>query len=402
MATPPDPFGPARLGPVELRNRIIKAATFEGMSPDNVVSSQLVEFHRRMAGGGVAMTTVSYIAVSRDGMGAPNEIYVHDAAAGGLARIAAAVHAEGARICAQLGHAGAVGTIRKRYLGPSATRTIAGTKVHPMSRDQIDQVAGEFGRGARMLCDAGFDAIELHFGHHYLVSAFLSPRWNRRTDDYGGPIENRARLAHQILTAVREEVGDSIAVTAKLNMTDGIRGGLEPSESLAAARLLAGTGKLDALQLTGGGSQLNQMFMFRGDPPRKEFAAAFHGTQQLGFRLAGRALFRRYPFEEAYFLPLARDFRKALTLPLTLLGGISSLQSIQLAMSSGFDFVAMGRALLREPNLIAKMQAGTADRGTCTHCNKCIPSIYTGTRCVLDHPAPINLTGTEADRGYAN
>ena len=120
----PEPFGPARIGPVQLRNRVLKAATFEGMSPANVVSDALIDFHRRMAAGGVAMTTVSYVAVSRDGRGAPSEIYIHDAVADGLACIAAAVHAEGARISAQLGHAGAVGTIRKRYLGPSATRTI--------------------------------------------------------------------------------------------------------------------------------------------------------------------------------------------------------------------------------------------------------------------------------------
>lgn len=324
---PPDPFGPAQLGPAELRNRVLKAATFEGMSPGNVVSDNLIEFHRRVAAGGAAMTTVSYVAVSRDGMGAPAEIYIHDAAADGLARIADVVHAEGARIAAQLGHAGAVGTIRKRYLGPSATRTVAGTRVREISRDEIDEVVSQFAAGARMLADAGFDAVELHFGHHYLVSAFLSPRWNRRADDYGGPVENRARLALSILRAVRAEAGRAIAVTAKLNMTDGVRGGLQVTDSLQVARLLERDGGLDALELTAGGSQLNQMFMFRGAAPRKEFAAALHGTQRLGFRLAGRALFRSYPFEEAYFLPI--------------------------------------------------------------HCNKCIPSIYTGTRCVLDNPDPV-------------
>ena len=107
-----DPFGPAKLGPVDLRNRVLKAATFEGMSPGGVVSQSLIDFHRRMAAGGVAMTTVSYVAVSRDGRGAPNEIYIHDRAADGLGRIASAVHAEGAAISAQLGHAGQVGTIR--------------------------------------------------------------------------------------------------------------------------------------------------------------------------------------------------------------------------------------------------------------------------------------------------
>jgi len=384
-----DPFGPARLGRLELRNRVLKAATFEGMSPASVVSDSLIDFHRRMAAGGVAMTTVSYVAVSRDGRGAPNEIYIHDAAADGLAGIADAVHAEGASISAQLGHAGAVGTIRKRYLGPSATRTVAGTRVHPISVAEIDEVVGQFAAGARMLADAGFDAVELHFGHHYLVSAFLSPRWNKRTDSYGGPVANRARLAVRILRAVRAEVGSALAITAKLNMADGVRGGLQPHESVQVARLLEREQVLDALELSGGGSQLNQMFMFRGDPPRKEFAAALHGSQRLGFRLAGRALFRRYPYEETYFLPMARQFRAELSLPLVLLGGISTLESIQRAMAEGFDFVAMGRALLREPDLVARMQAGTATAGTCTHCNKCVPSIYTGTRCVLDHPDPM-------------
>jgi 2,4-dienoyl-CoA reductase-like NADH-dependent reductase (Old Yellow Enzyme family) len=382
----PDPFGPARLGPLDLRNRVLKAATFEGMSPGHVVSDRLIEFHRRMAAGGVAMTTVSYIAVSRDGMGAPAEIYIHDDAAPGLARIAAAVHAEGAKISAQLGHAGAVGTIRKRYLGPSAGRTVAGTKVQAISRAGIDDVVGQFARGARVLADAGFDAVELHFGHHYLVSAFLSPRWNRRTDEYGGSVENRARLPRRILRAVRDEVGDLLAVTAKLNMTDGIRGGLQPADSVEIAALLEREGGLDALELTGGGSQLNQMFMFRGAAPRKEFAAALRGPQRLGFQIAGRALFRSYPYEETYFLPLARDFRARLSLALILLGGISSVESIRLAMAEGFDFVAMGRALLREPDLVARMQAGTATAGTCIHCNKCVPSIYSGTRCVLDNP----------------
>ena len=388
---PADPFAPSALGPVRLRNRVIKAATFEGMSPAGLVSARLMDFHRRMAAGGVAMTTVSYVAVSRDGRGAPNEIYIHDAAAEGLASIAGAVHAEGAAVSAQLGHAGAVGTIRKRYLGPSATRTIAGTRVLEISIGEIDEVVGQFADGAAMLAGAGFDAVELHFGHHYLISAFLSPKWNRRTDDSGGPPANRARLPLRILHAVRDQVGGRMAVTAKLNMTDGIRGGLQVADSIEIARLLESAGVLDALELTAGGSQANQMFMFRGDPPRKEMAAALPGLQGIGFRLASRALFRAYPFEEAYFLPLARQFRAALSLPLVLLGGINTVASIRQAMAEGFQFVAMGRALLREPDLINRMQAGEAVAGTCVHCNKCIPSIYTGTRCVLDHPSPLNV-----------
>jgi 2,4-dienoyl-CoA reductase-like NADH-dependent reductase (Old Yellow Enzyme family) len=133
------------------------------------------------------------------------------------------------------------------------------------------------------------------------------------------------------------------------------------------------------------------MFMFRGEPPRTEMAAALPGVAGVAFRLAGRALLRNYPYQEAYLLPLARQFREALTLPLILLGGISSLTAIQQAMAEGFDFVAMGRALLREPDLVARLAAGQTTAGTCTHCNKCIPSIFTGTRCVLDHPAPLTI-----------
>jgi len=334
---------------------------------------------------------VSYVAVSRDGRGAPNEIYIHDRAADGLARIARAVHAEGAAIAAQLGHAGAVGTIRKRYLGPSGARTIAGTKVLAISGDEIAEVVAQFADGAAMLAAAGFDAVELHFGHHYLVSAFLSPRWNKRSDEYGGQVANRARFALDILRAVRASVGDRLAVTAKLNMTDGIRRGLTVADSIEVARLLEAEGSLDALTLSGGGSQANQMFMFRGGAPRKEMAAALPGVQGLAFRVAGRALFRAYPFEEAYFLPLARQFRPELTLPLILLGGITERASIEQAMAEGFDFVAMGRALLREPDLVRKFAVGEATAGTCVHCNKCIPSIYSGTRCVLDNPEPLTV-----------
>jgi 2,4-dienoyl-CoA reductase-like NADH-dependent reductase (Old Yellow Enzyme family) len=385
-------FSPTRLGQIELRNRVVKAATFEGMSPKNVVSDTLIDFHRRMAAGGVSLTTVSYIAVSRDGMGAPAEIYIHDEAADGLARIARDVHAEGAKIAAQLGHAGAVGlNVRKRVLGPSKSRTIMGTLVEPLSPAEIDGVVEDFARGARMLADAGFDSVELHFGHHYLLSSFMSPRWNRRSDEYGGSIENRSRLPRRVLRAVRDAVGERMAITAKMNMVDGVRGGLELEESVEFAKLYESEGVLDAIELTGGGSRANQMFMFRGDAPRAEMAAVLAPAQRLGFKLAGRFLFREYPFEEAYFLPMARRFRQALSLPLILLGGINTVETIQRAMDEGFDFVAMGRALLRDPELVNKMAAGTATSGNCIHCNKCMVSIFSGTRCVIDHPEPLEI-----------
>ena len=304
MSTPAV-FAPVRLGPVELRNRIVKAATFEGMSPRNVVSPQLIEFHRRMAAGGVGMTTVAYIAVSEDGRGAPNEIYVHDGAADGLAEIAAVVHREGAKISAQLGHAGAVGMLPgKKVLGPSKGITLMGTKVTEITRNEIDGVVAQFAAGGRLLADAGFDCVEIHLGHHYLPSSFMSPKWNKRKDDYGGSVENRARFPLAIIRAVHEAVGGRMAITAKMNMDDGIKKGLHPEESIPFAKLFEAEGKLDALELSGGGSQVNQMFMFRGDAPRKEFAEVLPPKLKLGFKVVGPLVFKNYPFEEAYFLSL--------------------------------------------------------------------------------------------------
>jgi 2,4-dienoyl-CoA reductase-like NADH-dependent reductase (Old Yellow Enzyme family) len=388
----PDVFSAARLGPIELRNRVIKAATFEGASPKNIVSRHLIEFHRLAAAGGLGMTTVSYVAVSRDGMGAPNEIYVHDAAADGLAKIAAVVHGEGARISAQLGHAGAVGKLPgKQAVGPSKARTLMGAKVAEISRGQIDEVVEQFAAGGRMLAEAGFDAVEIHLGHHYLLSSFMSPKWNKRTDDYGGSVENRARINERVIRAVRDAVGPSVAVIAKMNMVDAVRGGLQIDESISFAKRYEALGALDAIELTGGGSLANPMYLFRGDVPREEFMAILPKNQRLGFKLFGRALLKDYPFEEGYFLPMARQFRKELSLPLILLGGINTVATMRQAMDEGFEFVAMGRALLRNPNLINEMQAGTATAGNCIHCNKCMLSIYSGTRCIIDQPTPVRL-----------
>jgi len=381
----PDVFSPARLGPLTLRNRIIKAATFEGMSRKNLATDELVEFHRRAAAGGVGMTTVSYLAVSRDGMGAPNEIHLREEAIPGLRRITEAVHAEGAAVSAQLGHAGAVGAVRgKRTIGPSGGLTPMGTRIHAATAEDIALVTEQFAAGARMLVEAGFDAIELHLGHGYLLSSWLSPRHNRRTDGWGGTLENRARFPRQVARAVRDAVGDAVAVIAKINMADGVPGGLWLDESVPVAKMLEADGALDALELTGGSSLANPMYLFRGEVPLKEFSATLPpGVRQVFQLVVGKRLFKAYPFEEAYFLPYARQFRAALDMPLILLGGINRLDTMQQALAEGFSFVAMGRALLREPDLLNRMQAGKASESLCVHCNKCMTTIYRGTHCVL-------------------
>jgi 2,4-dienoyl-CoA reductase-like NADH-dependent reductase (Old Yellow Enzyme family) len=142
-------------------------------------------------------------------------------------------------------------------------------------------------------------------------------------------------------------------------------------------------GVLDAIELTGGSSLANPMYLFRGEAPLREFGATLPGPARLGFKLVGRRFLRAYPYEEAFFLPYARQFLDALSLPLILLGGITRLETVESALAEGFAFVAMARALLREPDLVTRMQAGSATSSLCIHCNQCMPTIYSGTRCVL-------------------
>lgn len=392
MGVVADVFSPAQLGPVTLRNRTIKAATFEARTPGALVSDDLIAFHRSMAAGGVGMTTVAYCAVSRGGRTDASALWMRPEALPGLRRLAEAVHAEGAAISAQIGHAGPVANARSnkaaalapvRFFNPLSMRF-----AKHATRGDIEQVIVQHATATRYAIDAGFDAVEIHLGHNYLASAFLSPLINRRSDEFGGSLANRAKVARGIVRAVRDEVGrdgtPAIAVTAKLNMADGVRGGINLEESLQTARWLQDDGGLDALELTAGSSLVNPMYLFRGDAPLKEFAAAFKPPLRWGIRMTGTKFLRQYPYRDAYLMRDAEQFRRELTMPLILLGGITNQETMDRAMAAGFDFVAMGRALLAEPDLINRIRAdGATVKSLCTHCNKCMPTIYSRTECVV-------------------
>ena len=390
-----DPFVEARLGPVTLRNRIIKAATFEGVMPEALVTPELIGYHRAVAAGGAGMSTVAYLAVAPEGRTHAECIWLRPGAVPGLRQLTDAIHAEGAAAGAQIGHAGPVANSRSNKaasLAPSRRfNPLAMRIIRSATAADIGRVTNDYARAARLAADGGFDAIEIHLGHNYLLSAFLSPNLNKRTDSWGGTLDNRARFPRQAVQAVRAAVGDKLAVTAKVNMNDGVPGGLKDDESLEFARMLQDDGALDALELTGGSSFANPMYLFRGDAPREEFAATLPPHARLGFKLAGDKLMPDYPFEEAYFLSKARRFLEVLDMPLILLGGINRLDTVQYALDEGFAFVAMARALLRQPDLPNRWQAGTDTEGNCIHCNRCMPTIYSGTRCALDHPEPLTV-----------
>ena len=381
----PDAFAPVQLGPVTSRNRILKAATFEGMTGDQRVGDRLIAFHRATARGGVGMTTVAFCAVSPEGAGTPNELILTQATLPGLRQLAEAVHAEGAAVSAQIGHAGAVAASAGiRGIAPSPIFSpLAMKRTREASPADIERIVRDFASAATLLLEAGFDAVEIHLGHGYLPSEFLSPSLNRRKDQWGGSLENRARFSREIVMAVKQAVGDRMAVLAKLNMADGVPGGLWVDESIQVAQLLEADGALDALELTGGSSLQNPMYLFRGEAPIHEMGQSMPKAVALGLKLFGRFFFKAYPFEEAYFRSYARQFRAAVGLPLILLGGINRKDTIEQAMAEGFEFVAMGRALLRDPNLVNAMANHEAEESLCIHCNRCMATIYGGTHCVL-------------------
>ncbi|MDT5236599.1 MAG: hypothetical protein QOF47_2586 [Mycobacterium sp.] len=375
MNTQPNVFTPAQLGPVTLRNRIIKAATFEAATPNSLVTDDLIEFHRLPAAGGVGMTTVAYLAVTPGGRTQGPVIWWRPEAIPGLRALTEAIHAEGAAVSAQIAHAGPVADARStntEALAPMTSKHARGA-----TRDDIADVVAAHSTAARFAIDAGFDAVEIHLGHGYFVSSFLSPLINKRDDKFGGSLQNRATVARSVVEAVRRAVDDAgagrIAVTAKLNMADGVDGGITVEESLQTAKWLQDDGCLDAIELTAGSSLVNPMYTFRGGAPGKDVPAL-------------AKVVREYPYYDAYLLSDASLFRAELTIPLILLGGITNRKTMDLAMAEGFEFIAMGRALLAEPDLLNRIKAdGDAHTVTsvCTHTNDCMVTIYSHTHCVL-------------------
>jgi 2,4-dienoyl-CoA reductase-like NADH-dependent reductase (Old Yellow Enzyme family) len=332
---------------------------------------------------------VAYCAVSVEGSTDGRTIVLERSALPGLERLVRAIHAEGAAAAAQIGHAGPVANPRATGVPALAPMRmwvpLAMRRTRAASEDDLRRVLADFTSGTTVLREAGFDAVEVHLGHNYLLSAFLSPKLNARGDAYGGSVEARSRFPRQVLQAVRGAAGDAMAVTAKLNMADGVPGGLWLDESLDIARRIESDGTVDALELTGGSSLANPMYLFRGEAPIEEMAATMPGLMRLGFRMVAPRMMPSYPWEEAFFLPYARQFRSALRMPLVLLGGITRLATAEQAISEGFSFVAMARALLRQPDLPLqwRSEGGGAVESLCVHCNKCMPTIYRGTRCVL-------------------
>ena len=374
-------FTPVTLGPLTLRNRSIRSAAFESMCPGNVPSPQLLAYHCSVAAGGVGMTTVAYAAVTRSGLSFDRQLWMRPEIVPGLRELTDAVHAEGAAASIQLGHCGNMS--HKSICGclpvgaSSGFNLYSPTFVRGLRADELPEMAKDYGRSVCLAREAGFDAVEIHAGHGYLISQFLSPSTNHRKDEFGGTLANRMRFMEMVMEEVMKAAGNDMAVLVKMNMRDGFRGGMELDESLQVARKLQELGA-HALVLSGGFVSKVPMYVMRGEMPIRTMT--YYMTcwwLKYGVRLVGKYMIPSVPFREAYFLEDALKFREALDIPLVYVGGLVSRQKIEEVLNHGFEAVQMGRALLNEPDFVNRMRREENARCNCRHSNYCIARMYT-------------------------
>lgn len=379
-------FSPARLGPLKLSNRIIRAGAFEGMSPGGLPSQQLIDYHRAVAAGGTALTTVAYCSVARDGLTFPDQLWCRPELEPGLSRLATAVQEQGGACALQIGHAGYFANPRASGEVPLAP--VAKFCLFTMSRAreaglaELARLRDDFAATATLARRAGFDAVELHAGHGYLLSQFLSPYTNRRRDDYGGPLANRLRFPMEVVRAVREALGRERALLVKLNLEDGFRGGLVLEEAVQVARSLEAAG-VDALVPSGGFVSKTPFFMMRGQVPVREMVRNERSPwRRLGLRWFGRLFVRQYEYRDMFFYEQARRIAEAVNIPVVLLGGVRTLEQMERALASGFTFVSLARPLIRDPELPNKMRRGVTTSSDCEPCNLCVAEMErSGIRC---------------------
>jgi len=397
MSPAPSPFDPVTIGPLRLRNRFIKSGANEAMCLDGAPTRALVKHHRDLAAGGVALTTVAYVAVSEVGRTLPNQLWMRPEILPDMRVLTGAVHAEGGRISAQITHGGCFvtgikvrGPTMSAVSGFNKAGLLAGNlRTRAMDEDDMALVTRQFVDAAKLACEAGFDAVELHMGHGYLLNQFISPLNNTRRDGYGGNAENRARFPARVLAAVKQAVGADLAVIAKINVADGVRSGADADDAAVTARALERAGA-DMLVLSGGRNVESTWFMFGSLVNQDEMAKVLAGDtlSRLAIRLSSLAAPRSVPFREMYFLEHSRKVRAAVSMPLAFLGGVNSLASAERAMAEGFDCIVMARPLIHDPALVNKLRSGELQRSGCTNCNRCVAYIYhpAGTWCVENPP----------------
>jgi len=387
-----DPFSQLKLGPILMPNRFIRSGANEMMAHECLPTRSLLNFHRRLAAGGVGMTTLAYIAVSRDGRTFATQGVLSRESVPHYRAIADAVHAEGGRISGQITHAGSFVQHRqlstKRAMSASGGLDQLGMMMgrffqREMTARDMAGIRDEFVEAAKLAREAGFDAVEIHMGHGYLLNQFLSPLSNHRKDAYGGSAENRVRFPAEVAAAVKAAVGADMAVLAKINLFDGARKGATVEDAVVTATALEAVG-VDMLVLSGGRNIESPWAIFHGPLPLDDMLALQPGFKsRMQFGLLKLMTPKNIRFTELYFLEAARRVRASVGCALGYVGGVISAQAARQILDEGFDAVVMARALVHDPALVNHFRQDPRYRSACDACNRCVAAMYTpaGTHC---------------------
>lgn len=352
-------FNKTAIKSMELSNRFVRSATWEGMAgTDGSCTQGLIDVTAALAAGGVGLVITGHAYVSPEGQAGPWQIGVHiDEMLPGLTRLTAAVHQTGGKVALQLAHAGCYGFASDtgiEAVGPSPAISEITPSCRELTPEEIGVICAAFGKAAGRAKAAGFDAVQIHSAHGYLLSEFLSPFFNRRNDQYGGSIENRARIVLEVFQSVRDAVGEDYPVLIKLNSQDFIDGGFSVDDMLAVATLLEKAG-IDAIEMSGGTLYLS------GD-----FSAIRTGVMAK-------------PEQEVYYRDAARRFKAALSVPLLLVGGIRSFDVAEALVDDGTaDYISLCRPLIREPGLINRWRSADKRKAGCLSENACFEPLMKG------------------------
>ena len=359
-------FDQTTINGMTLQNRLVRSATWEGMcDADGRPTERLFDCYRNLARGRVGLIISGYTFVRPDGRQLPGKMGIHtDDFAPEMKFLTKAVHDEGGKICIQLVHAGGEtdsANAGRQPLAPSAVQVDQFPEVpQELSRENIAEIVVAFGEAARRAKAFGFDAIQLHGAHGYLINQFLSPLTNRRTDKYGGSIENRCRFLLEVYRTVRKTAGNDYPVMIKLNGDDFVEGGLVIEDAVYAAKILDKEG-IDAIEVSGGTPASGNQ-----SPVRTEIEE---------------------PEQEAYNLPLARRIKDAVKCPVMVVGGFRSYEVAQRTIENeGIDYIAMARPFIREPGLALRWKQGDTSPALCISCNSCFgPGLKEGgIYCVVE------------------
>jgi 2,4-dienoyl-CoA reductase-like NADH-dependent reductase (Old Yellow Enzyme family) len=348
----------------------------------------LHDYHESVARGGVGMTTLAYAGICHSALSFKTQLWLRPEIVGDLRKITEAIHSHGAKASIQIGHCGNMTHRSTAGCTPVGASTgfnlYSPTIVRGLREDELIVLAQQFGDAVRNARDAGFDAVEVHAGHGYLISQFLSTYTNHRHDKFGGSMDNRMRFMRMVMEQVMEAAGSDMAVIVKTNMRDGFKKGLDIDDCLTVAKELEQLGA-HALVLSGGFVSKAPMYVMRGEMPI--YSMTYYMKQlwlKYGVRMVGKYMIPKVPFKELYFLDDALKFRQALKLPLIYVGGVVSRDGIEKVLNSGFEFVQMGRALLNDPEFVNHLKQG-AERCTCDHVNYCIARMYSREMACYQH-----------------